>query len=299
MNHEELKAEIDAELAKMEADEKPETKTEVHSEASVDEATSELTSEAVKEEDPFLKEALEMGYDPKYSGGNKKSPEQFVKDGSFFKKIDSQKKELQELKKMMQEQIDHTKKVERAASEKLLKEAQAEQERAVEIADVEAYKQAKAKEIAANEQLKTTQPVIPVEAGIPEEVQAWAKKNQDWFNQSTPENKRMAMAADGLDKLLTDEDLEKGITRSITEHLERVEEKVRALFPQRFENQNTKKPSMVAKSTASSGIKTNDLASKLSTRQRQFVESARREGLNITAEEYAKQLKLTGELRDD
>jgi len=300
IDRDELKALIDAELKKDIVDE------EVSSEEAVDEEVSEPVSESevkdveVKEEikdevDPVLAEAISMGYDPNYSGANKKTPEQFVRDGSFFRKIDAQKKELQELKGMMKQQIEHTRKVEKAAAEKALRETQQEKIARVNEGDVEGYKIAEQKEAAIREQMQATQPPVPE---TPDEIKEWAKTNETWFNMNSKENTRMANAADALFRLSEQEASDEGVTRTTKEHLKFVDERMKTLFPTKFSNPNKERPAAVGKSTVSSGKKL-DLSSKLTDRQRQYVKQAREHGLDLSYEEYANQLKLTGDLRDE
>jgi hypothetical protein len=56
---------------------------------------------------------------------------------------------------------------------------------------------------------------------------------------------------------------------------------------------------MVAKSTVSSGSSPKTLAGRLSTQQKNFVKTAAVYGSKLTEEDYAKQLQITGDLRDE
>ena len=71
------------------------------------------------------------------------------------------------------------------------------------------------------------------------------------------------------------------------------------MFPNKFDNPATKKPAAVATSSTSAGSSKSSLESKLNSRQLQFIRDARKRGCPITIEEYANQLRLTGELRDE
>lgn len=300
----ELSRLVDAELAKMDGEES--VKEEVKSEASVDEVTSESTSEqeevgsdeqevgSTESSDPYLKEAIEMGYDPNHKGLNKKSAEQFVKDGSFFKKIDAQKKELQELKAMMKQQIEHTKKVEKAAADLKLMEAQQEKINMVNQGDVDGYKLAEAKEAAARELVAKNAPAAP-EAQESEALKEFVARNSTWCNFDTAENRNMAEDAD----LIVGRTAQRNPGKSEKEILEMAEDVIKKLYPHRFENVNLKKPSMVAKSTSGGSVKAAGLAGRLTPRQQEFAKMAKRVDSSFSIEQYAKELKLTGELRDE
>ncbi len=305
-----LKAQIDAELSKYEeADSSKTEPTEIKSESSVDEDTSELVAEETvaenatieteeTKEDPYLKEAIEMGYDPNYKGPNRKSPEQFVRDGSFFKKIDAQKKEIQELKAMMKQQLEHTRKVEKAAAERKLAEANQEKLEKIAEGDVEGYRLAEQKEQAASELLKQTQELEvqqPTQQPLSDELKGFIKRNETWCNFDTPENRNMAEDAD----LIASRTAARFPGKAEKEILEMVEDTIKKLYPHRFENPNTKKMITVAKSTTSSDSVKSSLAGKLTARQRQFAEMAKKVDPTFSLEQYAKELKLTGELRDE
>jgi hypothetical protein len=303
-----LKAMIDQELSKY-GD--TETGKETVSKPEVDETADLVTEDLAKDtsseedvsqtetsdEDPYLKEALEMGYNPNYKGPNKKSPEQFVRDGSFFKKIDAQKKELQELKELVKMQLEHTRKVEKAAAEKKLAEAQQEKLDMISRGDIEGFKIAEQKEQAVKEMLVEPivqqTPVVP--APLSDDIKSFVERNKSWCNFDTPENKAMAEDAD----LILQRTAQRNPGKSEQEILSIAEESIKRLYPHRFENPNLKKPSMVGHSTGNSTSKSSGLASKLTPRQLEFAKMAQRVDKNFSIEQYAKELKLTGELNDE
>lgn len=303
MSSDNLKALIDEELAKFEN--KSENNGEINSETSRDEDSSEITSEPVepsetsnKDEDPYLKEALDMGYNPNYKGSNRKTPEQFVRDGSFFKKIDELKKENKDIKDLLKQQMEHARKVEKAAHEKALESIKQEKLEMINQADVEGYKIAEQKEQALQQQLKEVQPQAPQQVEVSPEVAEFTERNKFWLNQETQENKEMVEDALLIDQTLAKRAAEKGLTLNTKEHLKLVEERIKQLYPHKFENPKTNKPATVATSTASENTKSS-LVSKLSKQQRDFLKAAQMYDKSFTAEEYAKQLKLTGDLRDE
>jgi hypothetical protein len=291
---EQLQAEIKAELAKLEGTKEVEKKEEVSPEETTAPSSTENT-ESSTNEDQYLAEAVKMGYDPNYKGPNKKTPEQFVKDGSFFKKIDAQKKDIEELKQLFKASEERSRKIEEATRKRVLEELEAAKIKAVSEGDVEAYKQADQKHREEIQQISKA----PVVDEIPGEVKEFIERNKDWFNINTPENELMAKTADGLSSVVKEEARLRGESLSLNEELKRVEERIKILFPARFENSNQSKPAMTAKSTVSTGDKPKTLASRLSKKQREYFEAAKEYGSKLSVEEYAKQLQLTGDLRDE
>lgn len=291
---ERLDQQIKEEMAKLEAMQKEATvsKTETPESTVAKNATTDEAS------DPYLEEAIKSGYDPNYSGPNKKSPEQFVKDGSFFKKIEEQKKAINELKKLFQESEARSIKIERETRERTLKELQAQKEEAVAIADVAEYKRIEALERAEAEKLKEV-PVKPVQNELPPEMTEFAERNKDWFNNATPENLLMAKAADGLCEVIAEEARLNGETLSLVEQLKRVEERIKDVFPKRFRNVNQDKPALVGGVAPQASGKAKTLADRLSSEQLAYIKKAREYGSKLTNEEYARQLQISGDLKDE
>lgn len=292
-----LSQQIKEEMQKLEDRKKP-----VSSEKETTEnVVNEVTNESEETTDPYLDEALKSGYDPNYRGPNKKTPEQFVKDGSFFKKIDSLKKENEEIKRILTQQSEHALKVEQAAYEKAIRDLELKKIEAVAQADIEAYQEADIRQRQEHQRFQESQvPAKPTQTQEhSKEVMDFVERNKSWFNNDTPENKLMATAADGLCNLVALEAEAKGEKIDINEQLHRVEERIKRLYPEKFVNEAKMKPKSVASSTVSSGESPKTLANRLSSRQKQFIKQAREYGSKLTEEQYAKQLELTGELRDE
>lgn len=288
-----LKEQITAELDNLKSSKPDAKQVEPHTDYS-DEAVDQASADT----DPFLDEAVKSGYDPNYKGPNKKSAEQFVKDGSFFKKIESQNKKIDELIGLVKENDTRAAKLEKAAYDKAMADITAARDRAIVAGDLpkvralEAEKAAKAKDAAPiiakteNEAPKLTQDLLDFQ-----------ERNKDWFNHQTPENRKMVAAADFIDKYIGKEAHEKGITLSQKEHLELVEKEMKERFPAHFE---TKQPKPQIRSSGSSSESSGSkLADRLTKQQKEFVTKARTYGSKLTNEEYARQLKLTGDLSDE
>ncbi len=265
--------------------------------------TKEESKETESSKDPYLEEAVKMGFNPNYDGPDKKTPEQFVKDGSFFRKIDEQKKEIDSLKKLFKESEERYIKFEKAKKSQIIQELQDKKLKAVEEGDKDAFlgidekirvefdELNKLDKPLNTDEIKTTPEVVP-------EIKEFMDRNKTWFNLETPENQLMAKTADGLAAVVAEEARINGEDIDISEQLRRVEERIKTIFPKRFENTNKKKPSMVATSTVSKST-SDSLSGRLSEKQRKTFKDAKKYGLKITEEEYAKRLQLTGELRDE
>lgn len=291
---EKLDEQIKQEMARIEA-KSDSSKKEL---TSIDTKSEVISTDTKSDVDPFLEEAKKMGYKEDYDGKDKKSPEQFVKDGSFFKKINELKRESEETKKMVRQLAEHNAKLEKASYEKALRELQAEKDKAVENADSARYKaiEARQKEVAQQmDQVKPTD-LNPIE--ISQELLNWQEENKSWFNNQTDENLEMAEAANFIDQRIAKQAQERGTKLTQSEQLKMVTDKIKRLYPHRFENAEQSKPKLVASSTATEGKGTN-LADRLTKQQKEFVTNARRYGSKLTNEAYAKQLKMTGELRDE
>lgn len=291
---EELKALIDKEMSKY--DDKNEVKDvqeEVtEQEAEVPEVHNEV--ETKEESEPYLKEALEMGYNPNHQGPNKKTPEQFVKDGSFFRKIDELKKENKDIKSLLQQQIDRANKIEKQKLESKLNSIQQDKIQKVADGDLDGYRFSEDQEKAVQEQLKVHNvPVETTPAGnaISDTVKDFLEDNKAWCNFNTPKNKEMAEDMDYECRKIALRDP----NMSEKEILDQAMIKVRKVHSDYFENSETKRPASVAKSTVSTS--SNSSMEKLTTQQQKFLKDAKRYGLNISADEYIKQLKSSGELQ--
>lgn len=256
----------------------------------------EESNESVETSDPYLEEALKWNYDPNYSGPDKKSPEEFVKNASFFKKIKAQNRKIEELTNLVKTTMDHSTKLEKASYEKALNELRAAKENAVSEGDFVRYKAVETQEQVVAEELQKVghQRSSPVE--ISQELLNFKERNSSWFNDK-PENQLMVEDADYIDKRIAKEAALVGKNISQEEHLRLVEEQIKKLHPDRFQ-QKDKEPVMSIKSTTSnSSSSEDDLGSRLSEDQKRFIRTARQYGSKLTDKEYAKQLQTLGELR--
>lgn len=282
-SREDLKQEVEAELSKLTPEE-----------GKSEEVNEVLVTNETQDQDPYLEEALKSGYNPNYQGANKKTPEQFVKDGSFFRKIDELKKQLDQQSEAMKLIVEHNKQKEIDAYKKGIDEALARRRAAVEVGDVEEFNKADAELQDLNKKAPSTgtiAPNAPVQQHpeVTKELTDFIEQNKSWFNNQTPENERMVVEADGL------YELEKKYNPHLSqkEILEVVLNKVKALHPDRFENPNKERAPKVSGNTgvAKSGSKTDY---KLTPRQQKIFEMAKDIDPSLKIEDYVKNLS-TGE----
>lgn len=284
MDREDFNKQVQAELAKLNPESAPVEAPETVSEAPVEAPVSEEGSS-----DPYLDEAIKMGFNPNYNGPNKKTAEQFVRDGSFFRKIDALKKQLDEQTEAMKLLVEHNKKKETDAYQRGIQEAIQRRREAVELGDVEAFNKAEA-ELNNLQQQKQAVPQVPVQSTVPntaevsQELKDFMESEKSWFNKNTKENEKMVIEADGLFTL----ESQYNPHLSQKEVLEIVKQKIRALHPEKFENQMKERPATVGRSTASA---TKQPASiQLTDRQRKVFEMARAIDPSLKIEDYAKQI---------
>jgi hypothetical protein len=275
-DREELKQQIDTELKKLEPEKDLTESPEVHSET--------MDSEQKDQVDPFLDEAIKMGFNPNYQGPNKKTAEQFVRDGSFFRKIDDLKKRIDDQTKAMELLVEHNKKKELDAYKKGIEDAMARRREAVELGDVDKFNAAE-RDIQELQRSKV-EPTPSVETQKPtvsQDMLDFVEKNKSWFNNSTKENERMVMEADGLFTL----ESKYNPHLSEKEILDIVLTKVKALHPDKFENPNKEKPKAVATSSVSGGSK-DPLDSQLTERQKRVFAMAKAIDPSLKIEDYIK-----------
>lgn len=138
---------------------------------------SELAEDSAEE----IAEAEKQGWQDDFEGDNKKSAKEFLHDGTFFKKIDDQNKEIKELKNSMSQlsghydkvvanelrkaEVDYNTRIEQLKTEKVEALDEGDNRRVVEIDD----------------QILRTEKPKPVEKQSNPEFDAWVKDN-DWYN---------------------------------------------------------------------------------------------------------------------
>ena len=295
-----LRAQIKTEMDSRKAMTNEATTDPVVTEAApVDTAVAEFTTTdeghapAASDVDPFLEQAIKEGFDPNYKGPNKKTPEQFVKDGSFFRKIDSLNKKIDELADFNRQTLEHNKKLEKASYEKALRDLQMQKLDAIRNGDVDNVltieKQAEAMQAHINQQA-TPAPAAP---DLSKEVVDFRTKHQDWITGTSAEDKRMQVMTQKIIEFLNE--TSPGISEA--EGIKEIEKRLKVEFPSRFSNPNQSNASLTAESTTSKN-KEQDYTGLLSDRQKEFYKNAKKYGSKLTLKEYVNQLRLTGDLNE-
>ena len=281
--NDELSKQIADEMAKLQKEEVPEEVVEEQS----DPETNEINE--------IEEKAKEMGWNPDHKGPNKVSAKEFVERGSFFRKIDAQNKKIDELLGVVKGLSEHNSKVAEVSYKKGLEDAQNRRREAVETGDVLAFNKAES-DIKALEAVKPVgnPPQQANQNVVTPEMMDWVKENEAWFNNKSKENERMVKEADGLFYLEAQDNPHK----SQKEILEIVKQKIMVLHPDKFENPNKAKAVTVSKGSSTSVGKVG-LSGRLTDTQKQFFKQAQRAGLKMSIEDYAKQLDMTGDLKDE
>lgn len=246
------------------------------------------------------KKAMELGWKADYKGDDAVDADEYVKRGSFFKKIATQKREIEDLKVKFKNLASHLTKTEQSAYDRAIKDILKERDEAVDVGDRQAFEAAEQKLTSKQQEMEASKDqfekptVQPVE--VPE-AKEWMEKNKTWFNEDTPENKEMKEAAILVDEFIGKQAKDQGKTLSPAEHLNLVEKRIKQLYPERFENPNREKPAMVGKSTVSKESSKSSLVSKLTPIQRKVAEDLVKTIPGYTLEKYAEQVNSYGELK--
>ncbi len=254
--------------------------------------TEELTPEVkqTEEVDPYLEEAVKMGYKPDYDGPNKKSAKRFVEDKSFFDKIAAQNKKIDELIEFNKRTIAQAEKAEKIAYERALQDIANKKLEAVDMADKQAYL------LAEQEEARLRQVSIPQEAPKqPDEhpdVVAFKTRHAEWLNSGDDESKKMRAFVAGKAAELNALDPNYDPALAVRQ----IEEELKERFSHKFDNDNRKGVALVSETTVSEG-KVKTLSDRLTTEQKNYIKKARQYGSKMTDEQYAKRLEMIGELK--
>ena len=277
-------------------------------------ATTEDSSPVSTEKepaDPFMEEAMKNGYNPNYQGIDKKSPEQYVKDGSFFKKINQQKSEINELKTAFREISRQLKKSERVGYEKAQRELNEQKVAAIEVGDTQRVFAIDTElDVIKDELRKPDAPELQEPQKAPEVPKAamdFKEKNASWFGKTVgvattdeeKENQEMTETALVYDDYLGRMKAEGKLNATPEEALQMVQDRIKKYYPHRFENQKKAEPMAVGRPTIGNEVvvKAGSVGS-LTDRQRQLYQTYISIDPNFgTIEDYAKHLEKIGELR--
>lgn len=249
------------------------------------------------------RKAREMGWRSKEerqtegkNNDNYVEPDEYIRRRPLFERIERQGQEVRELKEMQKKWNEHMTEMRKESYNAALRDLQAKRDVAIDESD-------KAKVYQIERQMADTQarmandPIArPTVEAPPSEAIEWAQaRSRDWYNSNNTENARMMAAANAVDKYLAEEANINGVKINPREHLRRVEEEVKRLFPHRFSGGRAASVgvSTMSKDDAKS---TSSLVSKLSPQQRELGEKFYKSNPAYTLEQYAKDLEKMGRL---
>ena len=191
--------------------------------------------------------ALEMGWKPlKEFHGTKedwKGPGAFVKDAELFGALKRQGNMIKDLKATLEDLKFQLAKCEEKGYNQALKDLEGKQKEAVESLDQEALKQANDEYLKLKEQMQisvneTGKSAAPSKS---QEELEFETRNKDWYNEDTPENKEMKDIALSISNAILKQDP----YLDIGEHIKRIENKVKLMYPNRFKNSKRTEPATV------------------------------------------------------
>lgn len=236
---------------------------------------------------PLMQEALDQGWVPKeeYAGDPERWVDagEFVRRGELFRKIESQSRELKDVKKALNELAKHNSKIREVEYNRALAELRAQKKEALAEGDADRVVDVEDKIDLIKDQQKQLQQQQFQEVQqevIHPEFAKWTAKNS-WYES----DKRMRNVADALGRELASEGL------SPTEVLAEVEKEIKTRYPEKFRNPNRAKPGAVEGAAPRSNASArDDFESGMTAQEKQIMNTLVNSGA-LTKEEYLKQFK--------
>lgn len=198
---------------------------------------------------PVQEEALSQGWVPKeeFDGDPEKFVDaaEFIRRGELFRKIESQSKEMKELKKAMAEFARHNSKIREVEYERALTSLKAEKKQALAEGDADKVVEIDDRldlvkdQQRLNQQQAIQQATQQTSDEVHPELANWISRNS-WYES----DRRMRTFADSLGVELAKEGL------SPREVLKEVEKEVKERFKEKFRNPNREKAGAVEGVTA-------------------------------------------------
>lgn len=231
-----------------------------------------------------IKEASSQGWQEDYEGDNKKSAKEFLEHGSFFRKIDSQKQEIETLKDQVSGLTSHYEKVVANESKKLHKEYQ----QTIESLEADKLKAMEeddhASVVAIEKEIRTTEKPNTEPLPTPD-FDAWKKEN-DWYDKDI----FLSAEADKLGPIYAGKGLAgRQLYDAITAH-------VKEQYPKKFTNENRNKPASVESGGSGSKSKSKNLSEKDLTEDERTIYEGFKSHFN-TPEKRQQYFKQVLELR--
>jgi hypothetical protein len=233
---------------------------------------------------PVQQEALEQGWVPKdqFDGDPEKFVDagEFLRRGELFRKIESQSKEMKELRKALNELAKHNANVRKVEYERAVQSLKAEKKQALAEGDADKVVEIDDRIDLVKDQQKQLQSQV-IQESIPQEVHPelknWMNKNP-WYES----NRSMRGWADARGIELAE------AGKSPTEVLKALEAEVKDRFKEKFHNPNRDKAGAVEGNLPRGRTKEADY--ELSDVEKTVMKTLV-DGGHITKDEYIKQLK--------
>ena len=242
---------------------------------------------------PVQEEALSQGWVPKeeFDGDPERWVDagEFIRRGELFRKIESQSKELKDVKKALNElakhnskirEVEYARAVEGLKAQKKTALAEGDADRVVEIDDKIDLVKDQQKILQAQQLQEAAQ----VDNTVHPELQNWIAKNS-WYES----DKKMKAYADSIGIQLAQEGM------SPRDVLKEVEKEVKERFKEKFRNPNRERPSAVEGSVPRAG-KGSDANFELSDVEKTIMKTLV-DGGHITKEKYIADLKAVKGLK--
>lgn len=235
---------------------------------------------------PVQQEALDMGWVPKeeFDGDPDRWVDagEFIRRGELFKKIESQSKEMKELRKALNELAKHNSKVREVEYERAVKSLKEEKKRALAEADADRVIEIDDQiDLVKDQQrqLQAQQVQQIVSQDIHPELKNWIDRNS-WYEN----NRAMRAWADGRGIELAE------MGSSPTDVLKALEKEVKERFKEKFHNPNRDRASAVEGKMPTRAATKADPEFELSEVEKTIMNTLVKGG-HLTKEQYIEQLK--------
>lgn len=236
---------------------------------------------------PTQLEAMEAGWRPKeeYEGDNDKWVDagEFLRRGELFKKIESQSKELKDVKKAMDAFKKHHEQVAANEYKRALEALKADKKEALLSGDADKLLDIEDEIDSVKEQMRNAEILAretQAQSNEPHpEFQAWQNRNK-WYDVDV----EMRQFADNIGTAHA-----RATGKSPAEVLKYVEQKVREAYPSKFRNPNQDKPGAV-EGGRSSAPANSDADITLTDEEKRVMNTFVRTGVMSKAD-YIKELK--------
>ena len=251
-----------------------------------EELNQEVQDVVVNEPTPAEAKAMERGWvpkdvweaDEKNAGKKWRDADEFNDRGELFEKIEELGKKAKNAQKALDQLSEHHKKVKEVEYNRALNTLKQQKKAALEDGDADALIAIDDKIADVKEQRRVE--TAPQNSEVPVELEQWVSKNK-WYEQKS----EMAADADAI-----------GISykakfpdKSMKEVLTHVENQIKKLYPDEFENPNKPKTGLVESSSTTKTTRSSG-GFQLTDEEERVARNFERQGI-MTRDEYIKEIK--------